>query len=195
MALICKIPVVWNGQQGLPGVSIFYCDAAVSTAVAALVTFFNAIKTSFPNALSWVVPGAGDVIETDHGALAGTWTMSGSGTVTGTGGAVAYAAGTGARLKFLTNGIVHGRRVRGSVFLTGMSSSLYDTNGTIANGTIGAFQTAGGGLVSDGSFRVYRREYKFDEAHPDIPARLGSAYAYTACVGPDQVTSLRSRRV
>lgn len=195
MANLCKIPVVWQGQTGLPGVSIFFCDAAVSTAVAALVTFFNGIKSLFPTATSWTVPGAGDTIETDHGTLNGTWTMTGSGTVAGTGGAVAFATGVGCRVRWGTTGITNGRRVRGSTFLTGLISTAYDATGKVSAASVTSLQTAANGILADGSFRVYSREYFFDPDHPDIPARLGKASAYTTATVLNPVTSLRSRRV
>jgi hypothetical protein len=192
---LTRIPVTWSGIGGLPGVSVFYADAAVSTAVAALLTMFNTRKADFPNALQFNIPGAGDVIDSATGDLIGTWTMGGSGIITGTGGAVGYAAGTGLRLRWLTAGIVNGRRVRGSTFITSLVASLYDASGTIVNASVTNWQTAGAAIVADGSFRIWSRPYTFDPAHPDIPTRAGTTHILTGVTVPDQVTSLRSRRV
>ena len=195
MANLARIPVTWGGETGLPGLSVFYADAAVSTAVAALSTFFGALKVNWPNGQTWTVPGAGDIIESTTGALVGTWTMSGGSTINGTGGSVAFTAGTGCRVRWLTTGITNGRRVRGSTFLTGMVATVYNVSGQVSSGIVSNLQTAANAIVADGSFRVWSRPYTFDPAHPGVPTRAGSSNAYTAATVLAPLTSLRTRRV
>src|SRR6188508_3456659 len=118
MPVIARIPVVWNGLPGFPGVSVFYSTSANAvTAVAALATFFNAIKGSFPTGLTWDLPASGDTLNDADGGLSGVWTGATPGTVTATGGVAGYAAGVGARVEWTTGAVINRRRVRGSTFM------------------------------------------------------------------------------
>lgn len=187
MATINKIPVTWSGLTGLPGFSVFYSTGASTTAVSAIKAFFTAIAAGFPNALQWTVPGSGDSITDTTGQLTGGWTMSGGGTVSGSGGASpTYAAGTGARVKWLTNAISSGRRVRGATFLCPLTTQYYESNGTILNSYLTTVGTAAGTLVADGTLGVYHRHH---------PGQIdGAFFLMTGAQVPDQVSSLRSRR-
>lgn len=191
MATLNRIRVEWSGLTALPGVSTFYAPESDSTAVAGLVTFFNAIKFGFPNGLSWNIYGTGDTIDEATGHINGIWTSAGSGTVTSTGGATNYAAGVGMRVRWLSGGIVHNRRVNGSTYLTSLTTLGYGPDGTLDTSMMNQFQTAANALVSATSLRVYSPPWK---GSPTNPARAGSSYEVIASVIPDRVTALRSRR-
>jgi hypothetical protein len=181
-----RIPVIWNGLTGLPGVGVFYGDTTVSTAPADLVTFFNAIKGLFPSGLSWAVPSSGDLVNDNDGSLAGTWASGGGATVTATGGPNPYAAGVGCAIRWNTAGVVAGRRVRGRTFLTGALTGLYDTNGTLTGANVTTLQNAANALVASGSVRIWSRP---------TPSRSGDSFTIAGAIAQDQVTSLRSRRI
>lgn len=195
MATILKIPIVWTGLTGLPGVTVSYAPSTSTTAPADWMTFLTAIRGHFTTGLQWQVPTNGDTINDATGELNGTWSLAGGGVQTGNSGSGTYAAGVGCRVKWLTGGIVHGRRVRGSTFLTGLITGDYDSSGTILNTALTTFTNAAITLAASGSLVIWSRPYTFNPAHPDIPTRSGSSFAVNGQLVPDQVTSLRSRRV
>jgi hypothetical protein len=188
MAIIARIPVVWDGLPGLPGVSVFYSAGTDSSAaVAALTTFFNAIKGSVPASLSWQIPSGGDTLDETDGTLFGSWTGASGTVISSTGGAGTYAAGVGFRVKWLTNGIAAHKRVTGSTFIVPLLGSLYDSNGTIAAAQVTAGQTAANALVAAGVMKIWHRG---SVANP-----TGVAHLMQGAVLPDKVATLRSRRV
>lgn len=195
MAEINKIPVTWNGLTALPGVSVFYSTSASTTAVAAIKAFFTAIKGFYPPNLTWNVPSNGDRINELDGKLGSTWSMAGGGSVSGSSGTSAYAAGTGLRVVWRTTQTIHGRRMRGSTFLCPIVSAQYEVNGTIVDATVASHQTAANALVADGTILIWSRPWHPDPPQPNNPDRNGVGVGISAAVVPDQVTSLRSRRV
>lgn len=181
-----RLRVSWDGLGGLPGLSTFYYGVA-SPNVSDCVAFFNAIKAQFPTALSWTIPSSGDEIDSDTGQLTGSWIGSGGGTVVGTGGNLAYAAGVGARVQWNTTVIVRGRRVKGSTFLAPLLGAKFDTAGTVDNTTLGVLQTAASAFAASGVAKgVWSRP---------TPGSIGTYAAINDAIVPDRVTSLRSRRV
>lgn len=191
MGYLQRIRVVWTGQTGLPGVSTFYANETDATAIAALVAFFGNIKFAFPAGTAWEIPSSGDLINEENGELGGTWSQSGSGTVNATGGAVNYAAGVGCRVTWLTSGIVNGRRLRGSTFLTGMTVGSYGSNGTIDDSTVTQFRTHVNTLVTNSNLWIWSPPFP---GSPTVDQRDGTSAVVISGTVPDKVTSLRSRR-
>jgi len=187
MATIARIPVVWSGLPGLPGVSVFYSAVPdVVAAVAALNTWFNANKALFPNGLSWTTPGAGDTLDDATGTLVGSYGGTAGTTTAATGGAGVYASGCGFRVRWFTDGIVDGRRLRGSTFMVPILSTAYDSNGTIQNASISSVQTACNTLVGTSTLRIWAR--------PAPGGSDGVSHEITGSNVPDAVSTLRSRR-
>lgn len=179
---------MWDGLPGLPGLSVHYAATAdVVAAVAALTTFFNAIKGNHPTGLTWQLPTSGDTINETTGALTGAWTGAAGSTIAANGGPGVYAAGAGMRVKWLTGGIGAHKKIVGSTFLVPLLGSLYDTNGTIAAGTVSTTQTAASALASSAKVQIWHR-----------PPKGGSSGVLWPMLGaqvPDKVATLRSRRV
>jgi len=180
-----KVPIAWQTGVGGAGVSVFYTPFG-SDATVELATFLNAIKTQFPNAVTWDIPASGDVVDETSGLITGAWVGGTAATVVATGGTGAYAGGTGAYVRWQTAGIVGGRRVRGRTFLCPILGASYDAQGTIGAGTLGVFGPAATTLVGAGKQLIWHR--------PTPGGTNGSSHAVTAAVVPDKVTSLRSRR-
>jgi len=180
-----KVPVVWATGVGGAGVSVFYTPFGSDITVE-LGTFWNAIKTLFPNSVTWDIPASGDVVDEASGLITGAWTGGTAATITATGGATAYAGGTGAYVRWQTAGIVDGRRVKGRTFLLPLLTAAYDATGTIDPTRQATMQTAATTLVGAGKQVIWSR--------PDPGGTNGTSHAVTAAVVPDKVTSLRSRR-
>ena len=185
MADIWRIPVVWSGLTGLPGVSVMYGNPGGS-AVADIKAFFNAIKALFPSGLSWAVPVAGDTIDPTTGTLTGGWADAGGGTVSSTGSGI-WAAGTGAYVTWGTTLIVGGRRLKGRTFLCPIFGSAFQSDGTILDAYVVTIQAAADALVAGGDLVVWHR--------PSSPGSSdGGSITATSAQVHDKVTSLRSRR-
>jgi hypothetical protein len=170
---------------------VFYAPDLDSTAVAALSTFFGAIKNLLPNGTSWQVPGSGDLIDETNGELKGTWTQSGAATQASTATVAAYASGVGACIQWQTSGIVHKRRVKGKTFIVPLLAAGYDNNGTILGTTVTALQNAANTLVSTSNLQIWSRPFK---GTPTNPQRNGAGYEVTAGLVLDRVARLRSRQ-
>jgi len=180
-----RILVVWTGQTGLPGVSVFY-GASGALANASVKAFFNSVKGAFASSLTWTIPGSGDVIEDTDGSLVGSWSNAGGGgTVTGS-SAGAFGAGCGLYVKWNTGQIVGSRRLQGRTFMTNILSSIYDSSGTIDNSNLATFQTAADTLAATNDIKVWHR--------PTPGNANGISHPVATALVPDQVTSLRTRR-
>ena len=186
MSDIAKIAVSWTGLPGLAGVSVFYSNAAVAPPVGALNTFFNAIKTLHPSPLVWTIPNTGDTFDDATGTLNGSWTAGSPTTVAASGSGTSYAGGTGVVVRWTTNGIQNGRRVRGRTFLVPCISSMYDA-GSILSSQLAVWQAAASALVtSAGSdLRIW---------HRPVNHLGGTSHAITGAFVPDLAAVLRSRR-
>ena len=134
---------VWGNWVGAPGYTTVYCDDQVSTCLAALRAFFDAIKVYIPNGLTVAFPNTGDTIDEASGDIDGAWSATAAATVTGTASAsLNYAAGAGVAISWRTNNIVRGRRPVGRSYIVPLVSTAFDTNGTLAATPTGVFNTA-----------------------------------------------------
>lgn len=185
MATLRKVLVTWSGLNGLPGLSVFY-TAAADDATANLGTFFGAIKAFFPGSLSWSIPAAGDEISDVTGQLVGGWSGGTSSSTSGTGG-TSYASGTGTYMQWGTATIVNGRRLKGRTFLAPMSTTQYDTDGTMNNTSVATINTAAATLVATNKLRIFHRPLTGTFTG-------GTSDVVTSGVCADKVTSLRTRR-
>jgi hypothetical protein len=151
-----------------------------------LATFFSAIKALFPSAVSWNVPSSGDVIDEVSGLITGAWLGGTAASVSGT-GITSYAAGTGCYVRWQTAGIANGRRVKGRTFLVPLLGAQYQTDGTIIDASLTTINSAATALANSGKMRIWHRP-------TNRGTNNGAAFSVTAAIGPDRVTSLRSRR-
>jgi len=136
--------------------------------------------------VSWQIPSAGDTLDSTTGHLDGAWSGGTAATISATGGASVYAAGTGTYVRWLTGVILDGRKFIGRTFLAPLAASCYDTDGTIGAGFVTTIQTATNTLVGAGKLSLYHR--------PQSLGDPGSSATIIAGVAVDRVTSLRSRR-
>lgn len=186
MASIDRVLVTWTGANALPGVSVFYGTPGAPALANDLYAFFDAIKALIPSVVTLTIPAAGDMVDDVTGALSGTWSASGVGTIGGIGPG-AYAAGVGARVVWRTNGVRNGRRVRGSTFVCPLITNCYENDGSLSSSTIGTLTTAAGAVVTAGRLLVWSRPTNSTSGD-------GESNVVNAAQVPDRVTALRSRR-
>lgn len=208
-----RVKTRWSGLIGLPGYSILHFrdfstgeawnpDAAEAlVAVNKTRTFFDAIKHLIPTGASMQVENSVEEIEAETGALIDLHSVATPVVVLGTASASAsYAAPVGAVLNWKTSTVRNGRRLRGKTFIVPMSSTSFESNGTLAAGSVTAIQNAALAMIADTTspdIGVYGRPTPIldgagnptGEYNPD-----GTwAFATTASV-PDLAAVLRSRR-
>jgi len=187
MPNLVKFQVPWTGNAVVGGgVTTLYLDESASGFVSAWTTFFNTLKAFFPVGVTWTIPDSGDLVDVATGGLSGSWSEGTTSVIAAT-SAVDYAAGVGARIKWLTNGISGGRRVRGSTFLVPLVVDKYGSDGTLDDGFRSTMQTAANTALSaiTGDMVVW---------HRPVGGSGGSAHVITSGVIPDTVSWLRSRR-
>lgn len=197
MTELFRHKTLWTGFAGGPAVTTLY-----STAIpvpSSIKTFYTAIKTQMPIAVTWTIQGAGDKIEDSTGALTGAWSSGPDTTENGSATTSNYAAPAGVLVRLTTSTIVNRRRLKGRIFLVPCVNGVFDTNGTLVTGNLNTFQAAATALVSSfaGSLVIWSRPFKGRPAvgtKPALPARAGSNGIVTGAVIPDYVTVLRSRR-
>lgn len=185
MTTMRRLRVTWDGIGGLPGLSTFYYGVATPN-VSDCKTFFTAVAGLFPGSLTWTIPNSGDELDDATGALTGAWTGTGGGTVSGAGGALTYAAGTGAIVNWNTGIIHNGRRVRGRTFMAPINGNAYSTSGTVVSSSQAALQAAATAFAASGVAKGIWS--KGTTPGGGLYAAISSATV------PSRVTSLRSRR-
>lgn len=181
-----KYVCTWTtGVQGGAGISTFY--SAFGTDVTPdLNTFWGAVKSVFSDEVSVTVPTNGDVIDESTGLLTGAWT-GGTGSTNAGSSHGAYAAGTGAFIKWNTGVVVGGHRVVGRTFIAPILAAGFDTNGTLAAGYVTIIQNAANTLAATGRLSIWHRP-------PVIGSPGGSMAPIVSATVPDKTTSLASRR-
>jgi hypothetical protein len=181
-----KYVCTWQtGTQGGSGLSVFY-SAFGTDMTPALNTFWGAVKATFSDEVSVTVPANGDVFDESTGLLTGAWTAGTTSTNTGSSHG-AYAAGTGAFVKWNTATVIGGHRVKGRTFIAPILAAGFDTNGTIVGGYLTIIQNAANTLAATGQMLIWHRP-------PVIGAPGGATAAVVSATVPDKTTSLASRR-
>lgn len=193
MTTLQRVRCVWQNWPGAPGYTNFYESASVVDHTG-YRTFFNALVALLPNTITIQVPGSGDIIEDTTGSIVGSYSFAVPTVVTGTSSA-AYSGGSGAVVDWLTSGLVAGRRPIGRSFIVPLTSTAFDTGGSLLTTTITTITNAATAMIAAmaGEFKVWSRP---KAAGPGgVPsARAGSQHAVIAARIPDLAASMRSRR-
>lgn len=204
MVTMNRVRVTWAGGPGGPGVSTFYLNES-TTDMTGIKTFFNAVNIYVPTGITWTVPFVGDKVNSDDGSLVGAWNGTNGGTVATIGGTTGYAASAGFCVDWKTNTPVAGRRRMGRTFIVPGAAILYQSNGSLQDGSVTAIQTAANAMVSayTPNLLVWSRPFPGRAAvgtpgqpgyKPAKPARAGAAVPVLLATVPDLAVVLRSRR-
>jgi len=200
MPSIRKLVVTLNGGPITgPAVNVTYWADGATTGPAAMSAFWAAAATFMPSGITIEVPGTGDTVDEGSSQIDGTWVASGGSTITTSGGTDPFPAGVGGRTSYFSDGIVDGRRVRGSIFVVPIIGTSYQADGTLSTTIKNALNTMATTLAGVTGFGVYTRHRPAgpaDPTHPlgNPPERDGSFHDVLAGVAPDKVSWLRSRR-
>jgi hypothetical protein len=173
MANVNQIRVRVTGLPTGEGINTFYADDASAPPLAALRTFYAALASSTPGAITYKFPSTGNTIDIATGAVVGVWSASAPADVTCTGGST-FAAPTGAVLRWKTGFFAGGRQVIGKTFLVPLAPVCFDGSGSVAAATRAAIDAAAASLISSASsLRVFSRTNH-------LSVNIGSAATSTA---------------
>jgi hypothetical protein len=155
--------------------------------MTALRTFFDGVKSVFPNAVVIGVPNAGDTINEDTGQIQGAWSGPTQTSVVGTGGVGAYLSTAGAMVRWNTPQVVDGRRPIGKTFLVPCMTGNFSSSGTMSGTIVSTIAAAASALVVAyaGEMKVYHRP---KAGHGGVGCTI------TAATVPGKQVVLRSRR-
>lgn len=195
MPNIQRVDLVWQFPNGGPGLTTLYGINAGPVAAAAK-TFLTAIASRIPTAVSIAWTGTGDNYDVATGALTDVYTGGTPWTVTGT-GTGSWAAGVGARIRWLTGGVHGGHRVFGSTYVIPLNTFSYGSDGTIDTPALNDLQTASQAFITNAGadFQIYSRPKPARPGkHGTLPAIDGAIFTVTARTVADTVSTLRSRR-
>lgn len=185
MAVIERIRCQWSGFTGSPGLTTFYTDDAINF-LPLVRTFFDAIKTLLPSAVTVSFEAFGARINDNDGSLNGSWSAGSTpAPVTGT-IAGSYAAPAGVLVNWNTNTVVNGRFLRGKTFL--VPSAALSSNGTVNDANIVTLTAAAVALLAGTPDMLVWHRPKTD------PFVAGSSAAVLNPSVPDKIVVLRSRR-
>lgn len=155
--LIKQMHIRWTGLPTGEGISTFYCDNDTDVITPQLRTFFAALATSLPGAITLKFPAGGNVIDADDGSVAGVWAVTAPSDVSGSGGSV-YAAPCGGVVNWHSGIYAGGREVKGKTFLVPLAPVCFDGSGGVAAATRTAIGNAAATLISSApGMRLFSR--------------------------------------
>lgn len=182
-----RVAMSGGGVTG-PGLMTFYQDStgAAAAFADAIHAFLVTIANSQPTDVIYTVPDGGDILDETTGAITGSWGTGTSRTVAGA-AAGAYAQGVGARIRWVTAGVVGKRHVTGTTFVVPLGIGGYASDGGLVAGASTNLTNAATTLLTTmGSLlNVWSRP---------TGARAGTQHIITGSNVPTKTTWLISRR-
>lgn len=187
--------LVWTGGGMGEGVSVLNLDGAetetVDDIITALSSFAAALVNVMPSGTSIIADNVIDVVTEASGQLitqvSGTPIGAQNGQVAGS-----FAAGVGARIRWVTAGVRNGTPVRGTTFVVPLATSQYESNGTLTSGCVTALTSAGSALLGTLNANTTPLAVYSRPGPGGSPA--GELHPVTSIVVPDQVSWLTTRR-
>jgi hypothetical protein len=203
MAPIIRIKTRWSGFTGAPGFTVMHFrdfstgeagDPTQATAQAAadrVFSFFNPLKAQLPSVVRLTIEPDAELLEETTGELLDVMSVTQSGTLNGAASTTAgYSAASGAVVNWRTNVVRNGRRIRGRTFLVPLTSTAYDTAGTLSSLAIPDIQ-AGINAITNTSGSPDLGVW----ARPSAPGAADGNWAVVSSGSvPDMAAVLRSRR-
>lgn len=177
--------VSWSNFPGAPGVSTHYVDPAV-TDFSPIRVFYQAVALCVPNALTFNFPTSVDVIDETNGQIQTTQAATVLSSLNSIVASAAFSGTSGCAVQWRTPDYVNGNHVVGRTYVVPLAQTQYDTNGSIASGTVTNLQAAGMALIAAMPMLVWHRP------KPGVP---GSKHAVTNVAVPDLAVVMRSRRI
>lgn len=150
-----KIVAIWSGWAGGPGYTSFYFgehgdQTQINNAAARVRAFFAAITACIPNSITISIAPTSLEISEGSGEIVDEIGLSVvPAVVVGTGG-TSFSSPSGACVIWRTAIHVNGRLLRGKSYIVPMSSSCYDTDGSLLSGRVTDLRAAATTLATPG---------------------------------------------
>lgn len=197
MTSIARVRVVSSGYSGGPGLSQFFFlpvtgtefdQAGIDKACLDVRQLFLDCASVFATGWQAQVDTEVVIFDSASGDLTNVMAAASTAVVAGAGNAQGPAP-AGACLRWLTGGIIKGRRLSGRTFLVPLASSAYEANGTLAPSPLITIRDAGTKLATaaGSTLVVWHRPNGATGA-------AGSALPVNGAALTDKVAVLRSRR-
>jgi hypothetical protein len=196
MASILRVAAVWEGVSGGQAFSNFYWDSAILGTPSAQIAadkvrgFFESIKTELPQGVSVLVqPNVAEINdatgEQNDEFVVGTppLVVAGSGNNT-------RSAPSGACITWRTSTFVGGKRLRGRTFIVPLSTTAYESNGTLTLLTLQTLRQAAVTLANN----ALGPSVLMKVWHRPIAKTGGSSANVTSTSVTDKAAVLTSRR-
>lgn len=187
-----RITAKWEGFLGAPGYSNFYFrDPEVGVpyddAAADVHTFFDGLKGVIAPGITISVQAEVSLMDSTGATPPYVYALQTVPAPVASTTAGTFSAVSGACITWRTGTVVENRIVRGRTFIVPLSSSAYESNGTLTTSAINTLKAAANGLLSStaSDFVVWSR--------PRATAPGQMAAPLMALV-TDQAAVLRSRR-
>lgn len=191
LGLIMRYRFVWTGGSigtgytalfGMGTASQAFADGAYAMINAAMGT---GVTGAAPSGVTVTPDSFVDILSASTGELSDSQGVTASAPIVGS-NSNTYAAPSGACITWTTAGFIGGHRVRGRTFFVPISSSLYDTNGTLKD----SYRTTL--LTAANTYRI--GSWAPCVWHRPIDKVGGQAWAVSAASVRDRISLLTSRR-
>lgn len=161
MVTLTEIPVRWASENSPGGTNYLYFGpggATIPFIRASIATMFTSVAARLDSLTTWTVATSGDQLDDATGTLVGAWADGTARTGTGSASGQPVQNQSQILLRWQTNAIVNGRRLRGRTYVPGASSLTADA-GQVASAAQAAFTTAANQFVTDcaGQFLIWHR--------------------------------------
>ena len=198
MTQIGRLKINWTGFIGAPGyTNLYFRDFSEGDLTQAMAdgfttrvdTWLDAWVSTLPSTVSILVDPTIDVVNAETGELEDFMTVAPDTARVGS-GAGTYAGPAGICVNWSTNGIRHGRRIRGRTFMVPITSAAMQSDGTVATASLTALRSATTTFLAVGATGVHGVW-----SRPTVAEPSGGQWASTtAFTINDKIAVLRSRR-
>lgn len=184
---------MWSIPNAGPAVSTFHYSLLPagdpSGVLTQVRTFLAANSNSIPNDVTISFSDEVTAHDTATGQLQQVIPVVPAASLTG-GNAGLWAGGAGLRVSWLTEGIVAGRRVRGTTFIVPAANVVFDNTGRVTSAVQSAWQAAA---------NTYLTAMNTAGAQPAVwsrptPTRSGSNHIIVGSAVPGLAATLRGRK-
>lgn len=191
--MVVEYRVNWSIPNAGPSQSTFYVTSASeanATQIALdLRRLYFTLQPGIPNEVTVSFEPTANIVDTPTGQITAQLTVSPPADVVGT-AAGTWAAGTGARIDWLTSRFLNGRNVRGRTFIVPLAANSFGSDGRVLPGSVANLTTAGNNLIDDlighgTALCVYSRP---------APGRPGTLTPVEIAAGRSLPATLRGRK-
>lgn len=161
---------------------MYYAAAPTSAQLAGLRALWAAVAGNIPTGVSLQVENTGQIIDATTGQADDAWSGTAQSAVAcnGTG---PYSTASGVHFRWNTGTFFNGRAMRGKTYLVPVTTSTFDTDGTIPTATLTFMNNSLNNFLATtaGGLTIYSR-------------RAANAFIVTGAVAIDRQVVMRSRR-